>query len=87
MTIASKATRITLVAVAITSLLTPPVYSQGFGKKGGRSGTATESRPKTDEKAYKAALDRIPTPKKGFDPWGQMRPSEPAKTPNKSNQN
>ena len=87
MTIASKATRITLVAVAITSLLTPPVYSQGFGKKGGRSGAATEKHAKIDEKAYKAALDRIPTPKKGFDPWGQMRPSEPAKTPNKSNQN
>jgi hypothetical protein len=60
-------------------------YSQGFGKKGGKSGAPAESRPKIDEKAYKAALDRIPTPKKGYDPWGQMRPSEPAKTANKSN--
>jgi hypothetical protein len=84
MTLVSKAIRITLVAAAITWLLSPPVYSQGFGKKGGRSGAVTEKHPKIDEKAYKAALDRIPTPKKGYDPWGQMRPSEPAKTPNKS---
>jgi hypothetical protein len=86
-TIVSKAIRITLVAAAFTSLLVAPVHSQGFGKKGGRSGAATEKHPKIDEKAYKAALDRIPTPKKEYDPWGQMRPSEPAKTPNKSNQN
>jgi hypothetical protein len=30
-----------------------------------------------DEKAYKAALDRIPTPKKPYDPWGQVHDSEP----------
>jgi hypothetical protein len=83
MTSSSKAIRIALI-VAATSLLSLPVYSQGLGKKGGRSGPA-ESRPKIDEKAYKAALDRIPTPKKGYDPWGQMRPSEPVKTPNKPN--
>jgi|SRR6516162_2253446 hypothetical protein len=85
MTIVSKATGMTLVAAAITSLLTAPVHSQGFGKKGGRSGAATEQHPKIDEKAYKAALDRIPTPRQGYDPWSQMRPSEPAKIPNKSN--
>jgi hypothetical protein len=83
MTSGSKAIKIALI-VAATSLLSPPVYSQGFGKKGGRSGAA-EQHPKIDEKAYKAALDRIPTPKKGYDPWGQLRPSEPAKTPTKSN--
>jgi hypothetical protein len=39
-----------------------------------------------DEKAYKAALDRIPTPKKPYDPWGQVNDSEPAaKSPGKSN--
>jgi hypothetical protein len=80
----SEAIRIALI-VAATSLLSLPVYSQGFGKKGGKSGAPAESRPKIDEKAYKAALDRIPTPKKGYDPWGQMRPSEPVKTPNKLN--
>jgi hypothetical protein len=71
--------------VAAASLLSVPACSQGLGKKGGRSGTPAESRPKIDEKAYKAALERIPTPKNRYDPWGQMRPSEPAKTPNKPN--
>ena len=33
-----------------------------------------------DDKAYKAALDRIPEPKKPYDPWGVARPSEPEKT-------
>jgi hypothetical protein len=80
----SKATWITLVAAAIASLLALPAYSQSF-KKGGRSSPQTEDRPQVDEKAYKDALDRIPTPKKGYDPWGEMRPSEPAKTTNKPN--
>jgi hypothetical protein len=71
--------------VAAASLLSVPACSQGLGKKGGRSGPPAESRPKIDEKAYKAALERIPTPKNRYDPWGQMRPSEPAKTPNKPN--
>jgi len=56
-----------------------------MGKKGGRGGPATENRPKVDEKAYKAALDRIPAPKKPYDPWGQVHESESAKTPNKPN--
>jgi hypothetical protein len=85
MTGKSNANRIMVVAAAIASLLALPAHSQGLGKKGGRSGPPAENHPKVDEKAYEAALDRIPTPKKGYDPWGQMRPSEPAKTPNKSN--
>ena len=33
-----------------------------------------------DEKAYKAALERIPEPKEKYDPWGVARPAEPDKT-------
>jgi hypothetical protein len=55
------------------------------GKKGSKGGAPTENRPKVDEKAYKAALDRIPTPKKPYDPWGQVHDSEQAKTSNKPN--
>jgi hypothetical protein len=65
--------------LAAAALLASPVCPQGLGKKGGKHGAPAESRPKVDEKAYKAALDRIPTPKKGYDPWGQMRPPEPEK--------
>jgi hypothetical protein len=39
----------------------------------------TEEKPKVDEKAYKAALERIPEPKEKYDPWGVARPAEPAK--------
>jgi hypothetical protein len=80
----AKAFKIPIVVAAIMSLLTLPAYAQ-MGKKGSHAAPSTEDRPKVDEKAYKAALDRIPTPKQGYDPWGQVRPSEPAKTTNKPN--
>lgn len=32
-------------------------------------------RPKPDEKAYKAALERIPDPKQKYDPWGNVAPA------------
>ena len=41
----------------------------------------TESKPKVDDKAYKAALERIPEPKEKYDPWGIARP-KPATKPN-----
>ena len=34
-------------------------------------------KPQVDEKAYKAALDRIPEPKEKYDPWGVARPASP----------
>jgi hypothetical protein len=37
---------------------------------------------KVDDKAYKAALERIPEPKEKYDPWGIARPADPAKKPN-----
>ena len=37
------------------------------------------------QKAYKAALDRIPTPDQKYDPWGIARPSEPTKSGKKAN--
>ena len=82
----TKAVGIALAVAVIASMITPPAYAQGLGKKGGRSGPPAENHPKVDEKAYKAALDRIPTPKQGYDPWGQVHSSESAKTSDKSNQ-
>jgi hypothetical protein len=40
-----------------------------------------QKKPVVDEKAYKAALERIPEPKEKYDPWGVARPAEPAKKP------
>jgi hypothetical protein len=75
-----------IVVAAIISWLAVPAYGQGMGKKGGGHAPPAEAHPKIDEKAYKAALDRIPTPKQPYDPWGQAHQSDPAKTPNKPNQ-
>ena len=82
----ARAIKTSIVVAAIVSLASLPAYSQGMGKKGGSHAPPAEPRPRVDEKAYKAALDRIPTPKQGYDPWGQARPSDPAKTTSKPTQ-
>jgi hypothetical protein len=82
----TKAIRALIVTATVISGLTVPAYSQGLGKKGGGyAGPPAENHPKIDEKAYKAALDRIPTPTKQYDPWGIARPSDSASTVKKSN--
>jgi hypothetical protein len=69
------------VAALILSLLAMPTHAQG--RRGGQGGdeqkAKQDSRPKVDDKAYKAALERIPEPKEKYDPWSGARPSEPAK--------
>jgi hypothetical protein len=81
-------TRVIWQAIVVAALLSlvasPAAYAQM--KKGSHAAPTTETKPKVDEKAYKAALDRIPTPKKPYDPWGQAREPEPAAKPaSKSN--
>jgi hypothetical protein len=82
---AAKAIKILGAAAAVVSWLTFPAYPQAFNQKHGGSGPPVESHPKVDEKAYKAALDRIPVSSKKYDPWGIARPSEPASVGKKSN--
>jgi hypothetical protein len=73
------------VAVAMLALIVMPAQAQMGGGGGGKrhqgDDKKTEQTPKVDEKAYKAALDRIPEPKEKYDPWGVARPAEPAKKP------
>ena len=38
-----------------------------------------EKRPKVDEKAYRAALEKIPPSKQKYDPWEAVRPSDSTK--------
>jgi TolA-binding protein len=38
-------------------------------------------KPKPDERAYKAALQRIPEAKQKYDPWGGVAPATPAPAP------
>jgi hypothetical protein len=82
----TKVIKTLIAAATLISWLTLPAYPQGFGKRGGGgSAPPVENHPKVDEKAYKAALERIPTPDQKYDPWGITRPAEPTKTPKKSN--
>lgn len=69
-----------LVAVAAILLLATPAAAQMGGKRGqGAEGPKGPQAPKIDDKAYKAALERIPEPKEKYDPWGGVAPAAPAK--------
>lgn len=73
--------RILVIAVAVLALTAASAQAQmgGGGRRGANDGPKTDNKPKVDEKAYKAALDRIPEPKEKYDPWSGARPSDPAK--------
>ena len=75
--------KIFTVAVAVLALIAMPAYAQF--KTGGRPQTEEKKsdikQKKEDEKAYKAALERIPDSKEKYDPWGVARPADSAKKP------
>jgi hypothetical protein len=73
-----------LAIAAVVALVAAPAQAQMGGGGGGRHHQggdkgAEPKKPQVDEKAYKAALDRIPEPKEKYDPWGVARPSQPDK--------
>ena len=76
---------IALVAAVVLDVV--PAQAQNIGQRGAKPSDTppVETHPKVDEKAYKAALDRIPTPTQKHDPWGNARPSEPEKPAKKPN--
>ncbi len=62
------------------SLAALPAQAQMGGKRPHeKSEKQVEKKPQVDEKAYKAALEKIPEPKEKYDPWSGARPAEPAK--------
>jgi hypothetical protein len=68
------------IAAAILALLALPAQAQMGGKRHrGDDVKSEQKKPQVDDKAYKAALERIPEPKEKYDPWGAARPSDPAK--------
>lgn len=74
--------RILVIAAAVLALSAVSAEAQGRGRsQPNESGQKADNKPKVDEKAYKAALERIPEPKEKYDPWGGARPSEPTKKP------
>ncbi|MDE5440678.1 hypothetical protein GWG65_04255 [Bradyrhizobium sp. CSA207] len=75
--------RILIIAAAVLALTAVSAQAQmGGGRRQPNEPAAKpDNKPKVDEKAYKAALERIPEPKDKYDPWGGARPTEPAKKP------
>jgi hypothetical protein len=72
--------RILVLAAAMLALTAFQVQAQGRGRNSpAETGQKADNTPKVDEKAYKAALERIPEPKDKYDPWSGARPAEPAK--------
>ena len=70
------------VAALASALAALPAHGQMAGKRPhDKSEKQSEKKTEVDEKAYKAALDKIPEPKAKYDPWGTTRPAEPAKKP------
>jgi len=73
-----------ILSVVILALMAWPARAQMGGKRHHGDDTKSEQKkPQVDEKAYKAALDRIPEPKEKYDPWGVARPGEPTKPKSK----
>jgi hypothetical protein len=69
------------IAALILSLLAMPTYAQNRGRQHGHEKAKQDNKPKVDDKAYKAALERIPEPKEKYDPWAVTKTAEPAKKP------
>ncbi|MGB8401427.1 hypothetical protein [Bradyrhizobium sp.] len=70
-----------MAATAILALIAAPAHAQGKRPQADTQQKKKDDRPRVDEDAYKAALERIPEPKEKYDPWGIARPAEPARKP------
>jgi hypothetical protein len=82
-----RAVWILAIELAALASLMPPTLAQDFGEHtyNNKPTFPVDTRPKVDERAYKAALEKIPAPTQKYDPWGSARPPEPAKAGKKSN--
>ena len=74
---------LTIVATVLALLVVPAHAQMGKRNKGADDSKKDDSATKkVDDKAYKAALERIPDPKEKYDPWGVTKPAaDPAKKP------
>ena len=72
----------TTIAAVMLALIAVPAQAQVGGKRHQGDEKKTDTKKQViDEKAYKAALERIPEPKEKYDPWGVARPADTAKKP------
>jgi hypothetical protein len=70
-----------MVAAAMLALMAPAHAQLNTKRHLGEEKKTEQKKPEIDEKAYKAALERIPDSKEKYDPWGSLRPAEPARKP------
>ena len=77
------------IAALVLALIAVPAHAQMGGKRnhGDDDKKGAPKKPQVDEKAYKAALERIPEPKEKYDPWGVARPLDPGKKPKETPKN
>ena len=77
-----KAMKTFAVAAVMLTLVAMPALAQVNAKRHQGDEKKTEQKnPQVDEKAYKAALERIPEPREKYDPWAVTKPADPAKKP------
>jgi hypothetical protein len=74
-----QAMKTLIMAAAMLALIAAPAHAQKRGSVA--PGSTAEPPKRVDDKAYNAALERIPEPKQKYDPWGVARPADPAKKP------
>ncbi len=67
------------IVVAVLALIAMPAFAQVGGRHTAGDEKKEEPKKKIDEKAYKAALERIPEPKEKYDPWGVTKTPDAAK--------
>jgi hypothetical protein len=71
------------IAAVMLALLAMPAHAQarrpGGGEKKDVDQQKVQEKQRSDDKAYKAALERIPDSKEKYDPWGVARPAETGK--------
>jgi hypothetical protein len=73
------------VAAVMLALLAVPAHAQARRPQGGDDKKVDQKKlhekQQADDKAYKAALERIPDSKEKYDPWSITKPADPAKKP------
>lgn len=66
-------------AIGFALLIAPAAAQMGGRRNAGEDKPKADTGRKIDDKAYKAALERIPEPKEKYDPWGGVAPTPAAK--------
>jgi hypothetical protein len=90
--LAQKILRKVIQAAAVVPLLTGVASAQlpipGLNLSGDAPPLTPEEQEKrkATEDAYKSALKKIPDQKKSADPWGNIRPDQPASSKTKQGQ-